>query len=132
MNDKKLKVVMIDVDDCTIHDYVIDDDLNTFYNLIGCETIDIVNRSVGDEQRRFEFIIDDEGIYNNPILSAVNRNMETYFVGNIIITGKTNGDGELTSLSDDDVKYIRKHIRTIKCVTRNKIVMRPVLMDVGY
>lgn len=73
---------------------IIENDLDTFYRLIGCQTIDIVIRSV--HGRKISIICDDEGLFNeNPRISAIGCGN---LVGNLIFTGLPDEDGNLTDI----------------------------------
>lgn len=85
--------------------------LDDYYSMINCGCIDIVSRRIG--KRYYEFICDDEGLFvDDPLVSAISDMGEVMLVGNLIITGLTDGEGELTDLTDDDISYIKKHIIT--------------------
>lgn len=72
----------------------IEDDLDTFYRLIDCRTIDIVTRSV--HGKKVSIICDDEGLFEeNPQISAVGCGN---LVGNLIFTGLPDEDGNLTDI----------------------------------
>ena len=94
----------------------IDDDLKVFYELIGCQYVDMVRRKIGDKY--YDVICDDEGAFKeNPIISAVDTTYKPMFVGNLIIS-KANDEGELIDLSEKDVKQILRH--TINYFTMNR------------
>lgn len=90
------------------------DGLESYYKLIGCRCIDIIRRKIGN--RYYEIICDDEGLMvDQPIISSVNRRGEIMTVGNIIITGKADYEGNLTGLTDNEINYIQRqimHLRT--------------------
>lgn len=72
----------------------IENDLETFYRLINCRTIDIVTRSV--HGKKVSIICDDEGLFEeNPQISAVGCGN---LVGNLIFTGLPDEDGNLTDI----------------------------------
>lgn len=104
---RKIKVLLASVTkgENFLQPMEIEDDLKTFYKLIDCDTIDIVTRSFGG--KFFDIICDDEGCFKeNPCFSASNRAGTDGIVGNIIITGAADREGNLTSLTDEDVKRI--------------------------
>lgn len=83
--------------------------LEDYYKLIRCRTIDITNRMIAG--KRFDIICDDEGLFTeNPKISAINDNGEPQLVGNLIITGEADGDGNLTDLTDADIQHITKSL----------------------
>ena len=84
-------------------------ELEDYYRLIGCDCIDIVARKIGNKY--FEIICDDEGLLKeNPRISAVDKNMKPALIGNLLIAGPVDEDGELTSLSDEDISIIKDNI----------------------
>ena len=84
-------------------------ELEDYYRLIGCDCIDIVARKIGDKY--LEIICDDEGLLKeNPRISAVDKNMKPTLVGNLLIAGPTDEDGELTSLTDKDIELIKNNL----------------------
>lgn len=85
-------------------------ELEDYYRLIGCDCIDIVARKIGDKY--FEIICDDEGLLKeNPRISAIDKNkMKPALVGNLLIAGPTDEDGELTSLTDKDIELIKNNL----------------------
>lgn len=88
----------------------VEDNLKVFYELIGCQYIDIVRRKIGDKY--FVVICDDEGLFKeNPIISAVDTKFEPMFVGNLIISN-ADDDGNLIDLSEKDIKQILRHTKT--------------------
>lgn len=105
---------LIDVNN-TSREIEIKDDLQEFYKVLNCSTIDIVSREIGGKY--YDIVCDDEGLCNNnPIVSAYDRNCRPMLVGNLLIFG-VGEDGELGSLTDEDVEHIKKSIRTIPLET---------------
>lgn len=83
--------------------------LKDYYKLIGCTTIDIVNRGI--KGKRFDIIADDEGTFvENPKISAIDDMGQPMLVGNIIIAGEADEAGEMTDLTDTDIKHIKENI----------------------
>lgn len=88
----------------------IKDELQTYYNLIECSTIDIVRRKIG--KRYFRIVCDDEAMLTDePKISAISNLGEIRLVGNIVICSDTVGNGgELVGLSVDEAEYIKQRI----------------------
>lgn len=88
----------------------IKDDLQTYYNLIECSSIDIVRRKIG--KRRFNIVCDDEGMLTDgPKISAISHLGEVRLVGNLVICSDlVTEDGDLVGLSDDEAEYIIQRI----------------------
>lgn len=97
------------------HDFfkatTIDDDLQVFYDIIGCECIDIVKRKIGDNY--YNIICDDEGLFvENPIISLAHpTDMYQTIHGNVIITGIEDENGNLTSLTKIDIVKIKSSLK---------------------
>ena len=88
----------------------IEDDLKTYYKLIQCDSIDIVTRNI--RKIPYSIVCDDEGLFvTSPKISAIDDNYQPQLVGNLVICGMPNDDGELTELTDKDVINILPRIR---------------------
>ncbi len=87
--------------------------LKDYYRLIDCSTIDIVKRKIAGKY--YEIICDDEGLLKeNPKISAIDDMGQPMLVGNLIIAGEANEDGNLTDLLDTDIVYIRENIHLME------------------
>ena len=88
----------------------IKDDLQNYYNLIECNSIDIVRRKIG--KRRFNIVCDDEGmLVDGPKISAISNLGEVRLVGNLVICSDlVTKEGDLVGLSDDEAEYIIQRI----------------------
>lgn len=90
--------------------------LEQYYELLDCHLIDIVQRRI--DRKRFEIICDDEGLFKEDYkISAINNLGEPMLVGSLLICGKADTEGELTSLTDEEITYIKERIQTM--YTRN-------------
>ena len=87
--------------------------LDDYYRLIGCRTIDIISRSIGDI--RVEIVIDDEGaLVKNPKVSAIGIDGTPMLCGNLLVaSGRVTDDGELTELTDAEIKEIKDNVAII-------------------
>lgn len=107
MKNKKIKVVYIQTQkDCPFDVIEIKDNLKTLQKLIGCTAIDIVQREIGGE--RLSVICDDEGLLKDkPKLSAIWwPSGSCALVGNLIIAGLPDEEGELTSLTTEQARKV--------------------------
>lgn len=83
----------------------IDGELDTMKTLIGCAHIDSTLYKVGDTP--FRVIVDDDGYFKkNYIVSAHSPRYIYPLVGNLIICGQENRQGDLRSLSEGLAKRI--------------------------
>ena len=104
MKDRKIKVVLVDVKKGTAESKVVADSLETYYKLLDCEAIDIAKRTIDGKEH--DFIVDDNGLYNNKLVpSVINIDGKVQFVGNVIICN-CDLEGIEQILSSDEVKNI--------------------------
>ena len=84
--------------------------LDDYYRLIGCRTIDIVSRTIGDI--RVEVVLDDEGLLvNAPKISAIDIDGTPMLCGNLLVaSGRVTEDGELTELTRAEIKELMNNI----------------------
>ena len=125
-----MKMLMINVENRKV-EMVEANTLTDYYKLIGCRTIDIISRSIGNV--RVEIVLDDEGcLVNAPKISAINSNGEPILFGNLLIaSGKVTDDGELTELDQDEIEAIKTwYIATITTSVYKEPY--PVLVEVDY
>lgn len=110
---KKLLGVLVDVEKEEAKVIEINDDLNEFYRVLNCDTIDIVTRRVG--KKLVSIICDDEGLFKDePKISAIDNRGNVMLVGNLfIVSGETDGDGDLVSLTNAESKYIMERVKTM-------------------
>ena len=87
--------------------------LDDYYELIGCRTIDIIHRRIGDVE--VEIVLDDEGcLVKNPKVSAISIDGTPMLYGNLLIaSGRVTDDGELTELTKEEVYGIMDNLATI-------------------
>lgn len=87
--------------------------LKDYYKLIGCRTIDIVSRKIGDID--VEIVIDDEGaLVRTPKVSAVDIIGQTSLYGNLLVaSGRVTEDGELTELTQDEIDAILENVAEV-------------------
>ncbi len=103
--EKKLIAVLVDVENEKAQQVVITDSLDEFYTLLKCDTIDIVSRQIG--KHHFDIICDDEGLCKgSPKISAIDNYGRPQLVGNLLIVGMPDENGNLTSLTEREALYI--------------------------
>lgn len=106
----KIKGILIDVENEKVKCIEIENTLDAYYEVLNCDTIDIVNRRIG--RKRFEIICDDEGTFKeNPKISAIDNLGHPQLVGNILIVSGTVVDGDLTGLTKSEEAYIMARIQ---------------------
>ena len=102
---KKLRTVLIDVDQKTVGEIEIDDDLNAFYEKLNCRVFDIVQRKIDGVW--YDIMCDDEGLLKeDPVVSAADKEkLSPMLVGNLMFF-HSNRNGDLKSLDDVDIENI--------------------------
>lgn len=105
--------ILVNVDNQTIDkaELPMNHTLDDIYKMLKCEVIDIVERKVGE--KCFDFIVDDNGLLKPDRKVAVAVRQKKFgvceeLVGNVFICSH-NDDGELLSISEQDIEYIKKH-----------------------
>lgn len=109
MAKNKLRCYLVDVENGYAGLDHVEDSLPSFYEKLNCTTIDIVSRTIGGKP--YDIICDDEGLLKeNPTVSAMDAERKPMLVGNLLICGPADEEGNLTSLTRDDLDHIRKCI----------------------
>lgn len=98
----------------------IEDRLQLYFDLIECDTLNIVQRKIGD--RTFLIICDDEGVLKMPEkISAISSKGRIQFVGNLIICSDVvTEDGDLVGLTDEETFYIMERIKKCRTISNPK------------
>lgn len=100
-----MKVLFIEAGKNRFRSMDIEDELSEFYELIGCNCIDIAVRKV--KGKPFDFIVDDEGLLKTDVkFATANRSLTEAFAGNVIVCGTADAEGRQTSLTDEDVRLL--------------------------
>jgi hypothetical protein len=104
-----MKVLIFDEKKQELIEKDIENELDTFYEIIGCRCIDIPRRKVGGKY--FDIIVDDEGLLkSNPICTGVDaKSMDCMLFGTLIFTN-TDDEGNTVSLSDEDISLIQSEV----------------------
>ena len=125
-----MKMLMIDVENRNI-EMVEANTLTDYYKLIGCRTIDIVHRTIGDDIE-VEIVIDDEGaLVENPKPSGIDVTGTPALYGNLLIaSGRVTDDGELTELTEAEINEIMGNVDTITTSVYKEPY--PALVEVDY
>lgn len=124
-----LRMLLIDVWHNTAKFVDVKADLDDFYRLINCNTIDIARRSIGGKV--YEIICDDDGLFQHDRrMSAMDKRHNQQFVGNLLIC-KYAGNGELAGLTDSDCVHLSRYIRGMRRLN-NPAIIWPVLTCVEY
>ena len=84
-----------------------------FQDYLNCDWMDFAYREI--DGKKYTFIVDDTGLYKeNPKPAIIDEDLDVHMVGNVLIFGFPDRDGELTGLSKEDIKSIMKHTVEIR------------------
>ena len=129
--EKKITGVLIDTVSNTAEVVTLDDTLEAYYSALNCSCIDIVERTIGESEKYFTIVCDDEGLLKaDPCISAVSDLWEPMLVGNLFVTDLEHDTGDLVSLPEHELEYVLDHIIFALNSRRNTIF--PLLLQVGY
>ena len=108
MTNKKLLGVLLDTETSTAKSVRLNDSLESFYEALHCTTIDIVNREIAG--KRFDIVCDDEALLKpHPRATASLSGSRVCLFGSLFVVGEADAEGNLTSLTKEDVKHILSH-----------------------
>lgn len=127
----KILGVLVDVYNEKAQAMEIEDDLDSYYKILDCSQIDIVQRHIGGRNKKsFTIVCDDEALFRDqPKISAISNLGQAQLVGNIFITGLSEGE-DLASLKKDEVTYILSKVQ--KMSTRKFIKGYPMLTQCEF
>lgn len=108
---KKITGMLIDVTTGTASVVTIDNELEAFYDILGCQWIEMPTRRIGTRNgRNFIIICDEEGLlHDDPMISAIDHMGQPMLVGNLFIV-KSDGLDDILSLDQNDIKYLQRFI----------------------
>lgn len=109
---KIIKGFIIDVVNKKAQPCEVKRNLESYYDLLNCDCIDIARRKIGGKY--FDIILDDEGLFKDKPIPAAICEDASLLVGNILVVGIPEAHDiycKETSLSDKDVKEIAQHIK---------------------
>lgn len=99
-----------------------DGQLQQFYSCIGCDTVDMLEISIGG--RKFDIIVDDEGRYKPLAIPSFSMPDGAVFFGNVLFAHR-DAEGRTTGLSNDDLDILRRAMK--ESVKRLRPVWKSVL-----
>ena len=109
---------LIDVYKETAQVVTVDRGLSSYYNILDCDMIDIVDHRIGARTRRnpeahiFTIVCDDEALNKEPQkISAIDNAGAAMLCGNLFIVKRNSlNDRELASLEPQDIEYLKQFI----------------------
>ena len=99
-----------------------------FAEVIGCQYIDIVKRQIGG--KLYSVIFDEDGFNaDDPRISllAPHNPVQNIF-GTVVIAGTEDEHGELSDLSDEDVKRIINEMECTRMDMQGKEMIAPIIL----
>ena len=107
---KKITGLLIDVNTGLASFKTVDKSLESYYKILDCSTIDIINRRIGPD-KFFDIICDDEALLVSPAIpsaiSGIDFNYCLY--GNLFVVGHDPGSEDVRSLTKEEIKYLRNY-----------------------
>jgi len=81
-------------------------DIDDIYRELDITTFDVVSRTIHGET--YDIYVDDEGLLQaNPRVTALDATLNPALVGNLMFA-RHDGAGNMQSLSDNDIKWIKR------------------------
>lgn len=82
-------------------------DWKSIYDLLDCSIFTIASRRFG--KYKFDILLDDEGLLKTKTITGLSIDKNEMLVGNLFVCNH-NDDGEVVSLTDDEIKYLHLHV----------------------
>ena len=136
---KEIKVVIIkrnNEGELVIQEKIIKDTLETYYEILSCDNINILSCKIKDF--RVCFVIDDEYLLRNtpnqpPVAVLVDDYWKDAIYGALVITGySANEGGKLLSLTDEQIDIIKKSIHYFRDVAEHCPNLNPIYEALSY
>lgn len=87
--------------------------LQDYYKLLNCSSVDVTNKKISDKQ--FNLIFDEEAeLSETRRPSAMDDYGHAVLFNNLIIAGEGNLEGNLSDLTDKEIEYIKKYIHIVR------------------
>ena len=122
-----MRMLLLNVEQRTIK-FVYTESLDDWYDYLNCRTIDIVRRKIVGKY--FNIICDDEALLKDkPQPSGIDVTGFPMLYGNLLVAGVEVVEGELTSLTDDDIDHLLSYMTEITTSVYKKPYPAFVEMD---
>lgn len=108
-----IKGVLIDIENDKANIVEFEGKLQNYYDMLHCDTIDIVPREIGNgrNRRRFDIVCDDEGLFSQDAkISAIDNLGRTMLVGSLLVVNRSE-NGETASLTDDECEFVLEKVQ---------------------
>lgn len=135
---REIKVVILkrnNEGDLVVQTKEIEDTLSNYYEILSCDTINIITRQI--KGFRACFIIDDEYLLKHtpkqPPVAVLNGVWNEAIYGALVITGySANEGGKLLSLTDEQINIIKKSISYFRDVAERCPNLNPIYEALSY
>jgi len=94
-----MKALLINASEKTVTPVEYNGDYTTIYELIGCETFDVVYAEIGEH--KVSIFVDDEGLLNGPKHFFKFAEWDQALAGNGLVLGDVGDEGETLGLDDE-------------------------------
>ena len=107
----------------------INNTLDDLYKNINCTNIDITPRLIGG--RMYCIVCDDEGCYRDNVVYTALCHTNPYadIPGPIVITGPADENGDLTSITNEDVNNLISHISLTTQKAPDEMIVPVIILD---
>ena len=117
-----------------IEEKEIKDTLETYYSILSCANIDIVERKI--KGFKVCFVVDDEYLLKNtpnqPPVAVLQGSGREAIYGALVITSKSDKLGNLSSLEDYQINIIEKSICYFRNSSKNCPNLNPIFEALTY
>ena len=110
-----------------------ENDIKEWYKLLNTDIVEMPEFTIGGCS--YTIICDENGkLRDYPVISGINPSNEVVLVGNLLIFNTDYEECDVTDLTDDDIKHLRRYIRTMVCQssTNGKTKEFIMLTEIDY
>ena len=87
--------------------------LQDYYKLLNCSSVDVTNKKISDKQ--FNLIFDEEAeLLETRRPSAMDDYGQAVLFNNLIIAGEGSFAGDFKDITDEEIEYVKKYIHTVR------------------
>ena len=129
-NSETIRGFLVDPENNTAEERVIEKSLDSYYSLLRCDTIDIVSRSIGG--KRYDIICDDEALLKAPAYASALDSGGHPALFNALFVVKFDGRDDVTDLNDEDINNVGNHLTAVMTMLDDDIISYCLLEGVDY
>lgn len=87
--------------------------LQDYYKLLNCSSVDVTNKKISDKQ--FNLIFDEEAeLLETRRPSAMDDYGQAVLFNNLIIAGEGSFAGDFKDITDEEIEYVKKYIHIVR------------------